>query len=113
MKLLRNLLIGSLLLSLAGSIWGAMFIAVRLTVGVITPVALVWLRYGVALFARFCAYCRRRSTGYEGRQYNCCGKTAKKPQRGCTKVFSVNFIYVKKSPGLGVLALGIFGSYLY
>lgn len=26
-----------------------MFIAVRLTVGVITPVALVWLRYGVAL----------------------------------------------------------------
>ena len=46
---MRNLLIGSLLLSLAGSIWGAMFIAVRLTVGVITPVALVWLRYGVAL----------------------------------------------------------------
>lgn len=46
---MRNLLIGSILLSLAGSIWGAMFIAVRLTVGVITPVALVWLRYGVAL----------------------------------------------------------------
>jgi len=46
---LRNLLIGSILLSLAGSIWGAMFIAVRLTVGVITPVALVWMRYGVAL----------------------------------------------------------------
>lgn len=46
---MRNLLIGSVLLSLAGSIWGAMFIAVRLTVGVITPTALVWLRYGVAL----------------------------------------------------------------
>lgn len=46
---MRNLIIGSVLLSLAGSIWGAMFIAVRLTVGVITPVALVWLRYGVAL----------------------------------------------------------------
>ena len=46
---MRNLLIGSLLLSLAGSIFGAMFIAVRLTVDVITPVALVWLRYGVAL----------------------------------------------------------------
>ncbi|MCR5756830.1 MAG: DMT family transporter [Selenomonas sp.] len=44
-----NLLIGSLLLSLAGSIWGGMFIAVRLTVGAITPIALVWLRYGVAL----------------------------------------------------------------
>ena len=46
---MRNLLIGSVLLSLAGSIWGAMFIAVRLTTGVITPVALVWMRYGVAL----------------------------------------------------------------
>jgi drug/metabolite transporter (DMT)-like permease len=46
---LRNLIIGSILLSLAGSIWGAMFIAVRFTVGVITPTALVWLRYGVAL----------------------------------------------------------------
>ena len=46
---MRNLIIGSILLSLAGSIWGAMFIAVRFTVGVITPTALVWLRYGVAL----------------------------------------------------------------
>ncbi len=46
---MRNLLIGSILLSLAGSIWGAMFIAVRLTVGVVTPIALVWMRYGVAL----------------------------------------------------------------
>ena len=46
---MRNLRIGSVLLSLAGSIWGAMFIAVRLTTGVITPVALVWMRYGVAL----------------------------------------------------------------
>ena len=46
---MRNLIIGSILLSLAGSIWGAMFIAVRLTVGTITPIALVWLRYGTAL----------------------------------------------------------------
>lgn len=46
---MRNLIIGLVLLSLAGSIWGAMFIAVRLTVGVITPVVLVWMRYGVAL----------------------------------------------------------------
>ena len=46
---MRNLLIGSLLLSLAGSIWGAMFIAVRLTTGVIDPIALVWMRYWVAL----------------------------------------------------------------
>lgn len=48
---LRNLLVGSLLLSLAGSIWGAMFIAVRLSVAVILPIPLVWLRYGTALIA--------------------------------------------------------------
>lgn len=46
---MRNLIIGSALLSLSGSIWGAMFIAVRFTVDVITPIALVWLRYGIAL----------------------------------------------------------------
>lgn len=48
---MRNLLVGSLLLSLAGSIWGAMFIAVRLSVAVILPIPLVWLRYGTALIA--------------------------------------------------------------
>ena len=48
---MRNLLIGSFLLSLAGSIWGAMFIAVRLSVAVIPPIPLVWLRYGTALIA--------------------------------------------------------------
>lgn len=46
---LRNLLIGALFLSLAGSIWGGMFIAVRLSVFVIPPVPLVWMRYGTAL----------------------------------------------------------------
>ncbi len=48
---MRNLLLGSLFLSLAGSIWGAMFIAVRLSIQVIAPVPLVWMRYGVALLS--------------------------------------------------------------
>ena len=48
---MRNLIIGSILLSLAGSIWGGMFIAVRLSVFVIPPVPLVWMRYGTALIA--------------------------------------------------------------
>ena len=48
---MRNLVIGSCLLSLAGSIWGGMFIAVRLAIFVIPPVPLVWMRYGTALLA--------------------------------------------------------------
>lgn len=48
---MRNLLLGSLFLALAGSIWGAMFIAVRWSIFVIPPVPLVWIRYGTALVA--------------------------------------------------------------
>ena len=48
---MRNLLLGSLFLALAGSIWGAMFIAVRWSIFVIPPIPLVWMRYGTALLA--------------------------------------------------------------
>ncbi|MDD6382893.1 DMT family transporter [Mitsuokella jalaludinii] len=48
---MRNVLIGSFFLSLAGSIWGGMFIAVRLSIFVIPPIPLVWMRYGTALLA--------------------------------------------------------------
>lgn len=48
---MRNLILGSVFLSLAGSIWGAMFIAVRLSIFVIPPIPLVWCRYGTALAA--------------------------------------------------------------
>lgn len=48
---MRNLLLGALLLSLAGSIWGAMFIAVRWSIFTIPPIPLVWLRYGTGLIA--------------------------------------------------------------
>jgi drug/metabolite transporter (DMT)-like permease len=46
---LPKVLIGAGYLSLAASIWGAMFIAVRLAVTVIPPVPLVWCRYVTAL----------------------------------------------------------------
>ncbi|ETY73615.1 DMT family transporter [Lactiplantibacillus fabifermentans] len=47
----RNKLIGIVLLSLAASIWGGMFVVVKVVVSLITPIALVWLRYAVALIA--------------------------------------------------------------
>lgn len=50
---MKNWLRGAIYLSLASSIWGAMFIAVRLSVTVIPPVQLVWLRYvtaGITLY---------------------------------------------------------------
>ncbi len=43
----------SLYLSLAASIWGGMFVVVRVAVEVIPPVPLVWLRYLTAIFAIF------------------------------------------------------------
>lgn len=46
---MRNLLLGSILLSIAGSIWGAMFIAVRYSIFTIPPIPLVWMRYGIGL----------------------------------------------------------------
>lgn len=48
---MRNLVLGSLLLSMAGSIWGAMFIAVRWSIFTIPPIPLVWMRYGTGLIA--------------------------------------------------------------
>lgn len=44
---------GALYLSLAASIWGGMFVVVRVAVEVIPPVPLVWLRYLTAIFAIF------------------------------------------------------------
>ena len=50
---MKHWLLGAGYLSLASAIWGGMFIAVRLSVVVIPPVQLVWLRYvtaGITLF---------------------------------------------------------------
>lgn len=48
---MRNTLIGSLLLILASSIWGGMYVVVKVLIEVIPPVELVWMRYLIALVA--------------------------------------------------------------
>ncbi|PWK11550.1 DMT family transporter [Tumebacillus permanentifrigoris] len=47
----KNKYIGSLYLALAASIWGGMYVVVKVTVAVIPPFELVWMRYLVALIA--------------------------------------------------------------
>lgn len=42
-------MLGALLLSLAASIWGGMFVVVKVVVKYIPPVELVWLRYLIAI----------------------------------------------------------------
>lgn len=48
---MKNTLLGSLYLILASSIWGGMYVVVKVVVSVIPPLELVWLRYLVAIFA--------------------------------------------------------------
>ncbi|MBB2480468.1 DMT family transporter [Bacillus sp. APMAM] len=46
---MKNTLLGSLYLILASSIWGGMYVVVKVVVAVIPPLELVWLRYLVAI----------------------------------------------------------------
>lgn len=48
---MKNTLLGSLYLSLAASIWGGMYVVVKVVVDIVPPLELVWLRYVIALFA--------------------------------------------------------------
>lgn len=48
---MKNTLLGSLYLILASSIWGGMYVVVKVVVAVIPPLELVWLRYLVAIVA--------------------------------------------------------------
>lgn len=48
---MKNTLIGSLYLILASSIWGGMYVVVKVLVAVIPPLELVWMRYLIALVA--------------------------------------------------------------
>lgn len=48
---MKNTLIGSLYLILASSIWGGMYVVVKILVAVIPPLELVWMRYLIALVA--------------------------------------------------------------
>lgn len=45
--------LGSIYLALAASIWGGMYVVVKIVVSVIPPLELVWMRYVVALVALF------------------------------------------------------------
>ncbi|MGG0740919.1 DMT family transporter [Niallia taxi] len=46
---MKNTLLGSLYLILASSIWGGMYVVVKVVVAVIPPLELVWLRYLIAI----------------------------------------------------------------
>lgn len=48
---MKNALLGSIYLALASSIWGGMYVVVKIVVAVIPPLELVWMRYLVAIVA--------------------------------------------------------------
>ncbi|MEK4170511.1 DMT family transporter [Lysinibacillus sp. FSL L8-0312] len=48
---MRNKGIGAIFLSLAASIWGAMYVVVKVVVEVVPPLELVWIRYLIAVIA--------------------------------------------------------------
>lgn len=48
---MKKTLLGSLYLSLAASIWGGMYVVVKVVVDTIPPLELVWLRYMIAIIA--------------------------------------------------------------
>lgn len=48
---MKNILLGSIYLALASSIWGGMYVVVKIVVPVIPPLELVWMRYLVAILA--------------------------------------------------------------
>lgn len=48
---MKNTILGSIYLALASSIWGGMYVVVKIVVSVIPPLELVWMRYIVAIVA--------------------------------------------------------------
>jgi drug/metabolite transporter (DMT)-like permease len=48
---MKDNLLGSIYLALAASIWGGMYVVVKIVVAVIPPLELVWMRYLVAIVA--------------------------------------------------------------
>lgn len=56
----KNKLFGALFLSIAASIWGGMFVVVKIVVEFIPPIELVWLRYLIAVAALFIIGCWQR-----------------------------------------------------
>lgn len=48
---MNSKIIGAIFLSLAASIWGAMYVVVKVVVEVVPPLELVWIRYVIAVIA--------------------------------------------------------------
>ncbi|WP_028403028.1 DMT family transporter [Ectobacillus panaciterrae] len=48
---MKNTWLGSIYLALAASIWGGMYVVVKIVVSIIPPLELVWMRYLVAIIA--------------------------------------------------------------
>lgn len=48
---MKNTLLGSIYLALAASIWGGMYVVVKVVVAAIPPLELVWIRYVIAILA--------------------------------------------------------------
>lgn len=46
---MNNKILGALFLSIAASIWGAMYVVVKVVVEVVPPMELVWIRYVIAV----------------------------------------------------------------
>lgn len=46
---MNNKILGALFLSIASSIWGAMYVVVKVVVEVVPPLELVWMRYVIAV----------------------------------------------------------------
>lgn len=46
---MKNTVLGSIYLTLAASIWGGMYVVVKVVVAVIPPLELVWIRYLIAI----------------------------------------------------------------
>lgn len=59
---MNNKIVGAVFLSLAASIWGAMYVVVKVVVEVIPPLELVWMRYVIAVMTlAVIGFCMKQS----------------------------------------------------
>lgn len=59
---MNNKIVGAVFLSLAASIWGAMYVVVKVVVEVVPPLELVWMRYVIAVMTlAMIGFCMKQS----------------------------------------------------
>ncbi|MFJ7951869.1 DMT family transporter [Lysinibacillus sp. NPDC096418] len=59
---MNNKIVGALFLSIAASIWGAMYVVVKVVVEVVPPLELVWMRYVIAVITlTIIGFCMKQS----------------------------------------------------